>query len=357
MKPVVKNILKALVLVAVLAVIGFCNRSGTGDIIGTKPVVKIDGPVFGTFYGITVVGDYPGGELELRQDAEAVLQRINHEISTFDKTSEISRFNDSKSTEPFPVSDDTAVMVIESFRAGRELYGVLDITVGPLVDLWGFGHVKKESGYIPSRDEIDRTRTVVGLDKLHLDYGFRGSFLRKDHPDMRVDLATVGEGFAADSLAKMLDDAGIRNYMVHVAGAMRTRGFNAKGAPWSIAIEQPADIIGAVGDIVDTRNRAISTAGTYRNYFEKDGKRYSHAIDPRTGSPIEHNTVSVTVIGDSATFTDAMDTGLLVLGADEALKYANEHNLAIYCIVKEPGGFRARWSRAFRDYLIRKQGK
>lgn len=174
---------------------------------------------------------------------------------------------------------------------------------------------------------------------------------------MRVDLATVGEGFAADALARMLDDAGIRNYMVHVAGAMRTRGFNAKGEPWKIAIEQPVDIIGAVGDIVDIGNRAVSTAGTYRNYFEKDGRRYSHVIDPRTGRPIDHNTVSVTVIGDSATFTDAMDTGLLVLGADEALKYANEHNLAIYCIVKEQDGFRARWSRAFRNYLIYRNDK
>ena len=170
---------------------------------------------------------------------------------------------------------------------------------------------------------------------------------------MRVDLATIGEGFAADELSRMLDEAGVKNYLVHVAGAMRTRGFNPSGAPWKIAIEQPRDLLGSPASYIDIHNRAVSTAGSYRNYFEKDGQRYSHAIDPRTGMPIRHNTVSVTVIGDSATYTDAMDTGLLVLGADEALKYADEHQVAIYCLIKTSEGFAARWSKAFEKYMIR----
>ncbi len=354
MSPIVSNVLKALALVVILGLIAFFNHNSTTQIIEAKNVIQIDGPIFGTHYGITIVGDYPGGEQELKVDAQEVLNRINHEISTFDKTSELYRFNDLQSTEPFAVSEDTALMIIASLRAGRELFGVMDITVGPLVDLWGFGHVKKSPDYIPSDEEIAQAKASTGLNRLHLDYGYGGSYLRKDLPQMRIDLATIGEGFAADELSRMLDDQGIANYMVHVAGANRTKGFNPKGAPWTIAIEQPIDMIGAYSAIIDIHNRAVSTAGSYRNYFEKDGRRYSHAIDPRTGRPIEHNTVSVTVIGDSATFTDSMDTGLLVLGADEALKYANEHNLAIYCIVKTKDGFKARWSRAFKKYM--KQG-
>ncbi|MBQ8706766.1 MAG: FAD:protein FMN transferase [Succinivibrionaceae bacterium] len=367
MSKVLQKIFRVAAIVAIFGTIAYVAQKHEQQVAGAaqdpvavaekRQTVEISGPIFGTFFGITVAGDYPGGEAELMHDAMEVLNRINAEISAFDPNSELSRFNRLLSTDPFPVSEDTALMIAESFRAGRELQGVMDITVGPLVNLWGFGRDRKPEGYVPSDEEIAATRAQVGLDKLHLEYGYGGSFLRKDLPAMRIDLATVGEGFAADALAKMLDAAGIGNYLVHVAGAMRTRGRNPSGLPWKVAIEQPVDVIGAAGDIIDIQNRAVSTAGTYRNYFEKDGRRYSHAIDPRSGKPVEHNTVSVTVIGDSALFTDAMDTGLLVLGADEALRYANERGLAIYCIVKEPEGFRARWSRAFRQYLAGAKGK
>ncbi|MGN1357172.1 MAG: FAD:protein FMN transferase [Succinivibrionaceae bacterium] len=343
-------------LVFLLCFVGLCaylNQNRDTQIVTNDSVIKIEGPIFGTFYGITVVGDYPGGGDALKQDAEKILNRINKEISTFDKSSDLYLFNEKQSTEPYPMSDDAAKMIMISMRVGRELFGVMDITVGPLVDLWGFGHVKKEEGYVPTPEEIAVAQKFVGQDKLHLIFNYDGVLLKKDLPEMRVDLATIGEGFAADELSRMLDEAGVKNYLVHVAGAMRTRGFNPSGAPWKIAIEQPRDLLGSPASYIDIHNRAVSTAGSYRNYFEKDGQRYSHAIDPRTGMPIRHNTVSVTVIGDSATYTDAMDTGLLVLGADEALKYADEHQVAIYCLIKTSEGFAARWSKAFEKYMIR----
>ncbi len=368
MTPLLKHSLQALAAAVLVGAALYCSQkpqisgapgegvavsAGEGTAAVTAhPALEIDGPIFGTVYGITIAGDYPGGAEQLRHDAEEVLNRINREISTFAPDSELSRFNSLASTEPFPVSEDTALMVAASFQAGRALSGVMDITVGPLVDLWGFGHVKKPEGYVPSREEIEETRKSTGLGMLHLEYGYGGSYLKKDRPEMRVDLATVGEGFAADALAAMLDGAGVENYMIHVAGAIRSRGISPRGKPWLIAVEQPVNMIGAVNTVINPRGRAVSTAGSYRNYFEKDGRRYSHILDPRTGMPIDHATVSVTVIGDSALFTDAMDTGLMVLGADEALKYANEHSLPIYCLVKEKDGFRARWSRAFAKYMI-----
>lgn len=347
----IRNIIGLMCVVAIIVVFAIMGNNKTSQIIEQKSITDTKGPIFGTSFGITIVGDYPGGEDGLNHDALLILNRINKEISTFDKDSEIYKFNESQTTDPFDISDDTANMIVESMRIGKLLNGIMDITVGPLVDLWGFGHVKKENGYIPTDVEIEETKKIVGLDKIHLVFNYRGSTIQKDYPQMRIDLATIGEGYAADQLAKHMDDMGIQNYLVHVAGAMRTKGFNAKGEPWKIAIEQPNDTIGGVNTLIDIRNRAISTAGSYRNYFEKDGVRYSHAIDPATGKPITHNTVSVTVIGDTATFTDAIDTGLLVMGADEALKFANDRNLAIYCIVKTNEGFKARYSRAFRNYL------
>lgn len=352
-----KQFFGVLCLVGVFAAFYFMNRSDISGIIEKSGTIDISGPIFGTNYGITVVGDYPGGSEKLRTDAEKLLNGINAEISTFDRSSELSRFNDSASTEPFPVSEDTATMMIAAFSAGRETKGVLDVTVGPLVELWGFGRVKRDEGYVPSDAEIAEAKKLVGLDKIHLDYGYEGATLRKDISGMRIDLATVGEGFAADKLAKMLDEAGVRNYLVHVAGAMRTKGFNQQGAPWRIAIEEPDGTIGSVNAKIDIHNMGVATAGSYRNYFEKDGKRYSHALNPNTGRPIEHETVSVTVIGESALFADAMDTGLLILGADEALKWADERNVAIYCLIKTKDGFKARYSRAFERHLLSQGSK
>ena len=348
----IRNIFGVICIAAIIVAFAFMNNSKTSEIIEQKNKTEVSGPIFGTQYGITVIGDHPGGSAKLEQDAMQVLNRINDEISTFNKNSELYKFNDFQSTEPYPVSEDTALMIIESMRVGKMLNGVMDITVGPLVDLWGFGHIKKEEGFIPSDDEIAEAKKLVGLDKIHLEFNYSGSTLRKDHPGMRVDLATIGEGYAADQLAKMLDYRGINNYLVHVAGAMRSKGFNASGAPWKIVIEEPEDTIGKPHALIDIHNMAVSTAGSYRNYFEKNGKRFSHAINPNTGAPISHNTVSVTVIGDSATFTDAIDTGLLVMGADQALVFANENNIAIYCLVKTKDGFKARYSRAFKNYLV-----
>lgn len=348
----IRNIFGLICIAAIIVAFAFMNHQKTSEIIEKKTTVEVSGPIFGTEYGITVVGDYPGGEVKLEQDAMEILNRINKEISTFDQSSELYRFNDLQSTEPFPISQDTALMIVESMRVGKMLNGVMDITVGPLVDLWGFGHIKKELGFTPTDEEIAETKNLVGLDKIHLEFNYEGSTLRKDHPAMRVDLATIGEGYATDELAKMLDYKGISNYLVHVAGAMRAKGFNSSGAPWKIAIEEPDNTIGKPHALIDIHNLAVSTAGSYRNYFEKDGKRFSHAIDPNTGSPITHNTVSVTVIGDRATFTDALDTGLLVMGADQALVFANENNIAIYCLVKTKDGFKARYSRAFKNYLV-----
>ena len=165
-----------------------------------------------------------------------------------------------------------------------------------------------------------------------------------------MDLSTLGEGYAADQVAAWLDGRGIKNYMVEIAGALRLKGHNGQGELWRIAVEKPGDELGQVQNVLTPGDNGISTAGSYRNYYELDGQRFSHIIDPATGKPLTHKLVSVTVIAPSALYTDALDTGLMVMGADKALIFANEHNLPIYTLTKTDDGFKVRFSRAFAAY-------
>lgn len=349
MKLLTQHLCSALFLGATLLGVAGCDYISNQQ----KNETKITGKTMGTHYNITVVGEYPGGHEQLQHDADKILKKIVDDISTFDSNSTLSKFNEHKSTEPFEISKELAEIIIISLKAGLELEGATDITVGPLVNIWGFGPKKKTT--FPSTEEIAQAKENTGLDKLHVEYGYNKYFLKKDNPNLYVDLSTVGEGIGADKLADMLDARGIKNYMIAVAGAIRTKGTNSRGTDWKIAIEDPSNeqnIGQNASTVVCTHGQAISTAGSYRNYREgKDGKRKSHIIDPVTGQPIESNTVSVTVIGKTALWTDALDTGLMVKGKEKALVYANENNIAIYTIVKTDKGFEAHYSRAMEQYL------
>ena len=316
----------------------------------TQPELQVSGPTMGTHYGVKVVGNYPGGEPQLQHEVEQILARINDQLSTYKPDSELSRFNKHKATTPFPVSQDLADVVIEGLRSGELTGGAVDITVGPLVNLWGFGPDKRPSK-VPTAEQIAQARQHIGLEKLHVEVGSKQASLRKDDPDLYVDLSTLGEGFAADKVAQWLDERGITNYMVEIAGALRLKGHNGQGHPWRVAISKPVDELGAVQNVVLPGDNGISTAGSYRNYYEKDGQRFSHIIDPATGKPITHRLMSVTVIAPRALHTDALDTGLMVMGTQKALLFANEHHLPIYTITKTDEGFKEQYSRAFKPYL------
>lgn len=346
----IKNILLTAIFSTALAGCDFASAP--------KDEIHADGKTMGTFFSITVVGDYPGGQKGLDKDADEVLRKINKEISTFDKDSLLSKFNNSKSTAQFRITQDMADILIESLRVGNDLDGATDITVGPLVNLWGFGPKKVEQqDRIPTDEEISAARANIGLDKLHVEISKNAAYVRKDNSDIYVDLSTVGEGYGADKLAELLDRKGVQNYMVSVAGAIRTKGVNNRGKDWVIAIEDPSNEHAVGRNVivpVCTKGQAISTAGSYRNYISsKDGKTFSHIIDPATGKPVDHKTVSVTVVGPTALWTDAVDTGLMVKGGEEALRYANERNIAIYVVTRnaKDDGFETHYSRAMHRYL------
>lgn len=358
----VGNFFKVSVLTAILGLSGVvttgCDNKPVNtadtDVITEKfdKVTKISGKTFGTFYYITIPGGYPGGEETLRSDAEFVFKKVSDAISTFDPKSELARFNALQSTEPFVISNYLANIIEESQRQGLRINGAMDITVEPLVNLWGFGP-HGEIMTSPSDEEIAEAKNLVGYDKFSLRYANGVAYLEKVDPKVSLDLSTIGEGLAADELAKIFDEKGISNYMVAVAGAIRSKGANPDGKLWGVGIEDPMQQKG-VFDKACPQDMAISTAGSYRNFFidEKTGKFYSHIIDPKTGRPVNNRTVSVTVIAPSALVTDALDTGLLVLGGDKAIEWGDHNDVAVYTIdLDEDNKPYARHTRAFEKYL------
>ena len=340
----------SLVAVTTLTACDKDNQRTVAAQVQTSTIIQ--GKTMGTFYAINVVGGYKGGEAGLKALAEGAFKQICDEISTFDKNAELYKFNDFKSTEPFEISNELGRIIQDTVYQGRRIEGATDITVGPLVNLWGFGKDKKKDE-APSQDEINQALELVGLDKFEVRTENNKSYLVKHNKDIKLDLATVGEGLGADAVAAKLVKEGYKNFMVNVAGASRSYGVNAKGKKWRLGIEDPTSPERRVFVPICALDKAVTTAGSYRNYFkdETTGKIFSHAIDPKTGYPVTHKTLSVTVISDSAFESDALDTGLLVLGAQKALDWGKEHGYAIATIEYDKGKPLFRYTDNFKQYL------
>jgi len=316
-----------------------------------KKEILLQGRTMGTTYHIKVVATLEQVEaLKLHEKIDAVLEQVNQEMSTYIPSSEISRFNDSQSTESVKVSAGFARVLAESIRLGELSDGKLDITVGPLVNLWGFGP-EQRSETVPSDEILANTRSRVGLNNLHLD----GNQLMKDIPNLYVDLSTTAKGYGVDVVAELIEINGIANYLVEIGGEMRLKGFKHTGELWAIAIEKPIlDPSGeqrAIHEIVIPKDNAVATSGDYRNYFEVDGQRFSHIIDPDTGKPINHNLVSVTVIHPSSMTADGLSTTLMVMGAEPGMEFAVKNDLAALFISKTEHGFTEQFTVKFRQYL------
>jgi thiamine biosynthesis lipoprotein len=327
---------------AAAAVLAACGQ-------GQDPVIELSGPTMGTYYSVKVARPPAGVTRErLQTGVDTVLQDVNRLISTYDPSSELSRFNQNPATDWVAVPPELLGVIAEGLDISKLSDGAFDITVGPLVNLWGFGPDPVPDD-TPSDQEIRNAMARVG-------HGLLG--LRKDPPaiakkrgDLYVDLSALGEGYGADRVADYLDALGISDFMVAVAGAIRAKGRNAEGSPWAIAIEEPTPGRRAVQRIIHITGEGLSTSGDYRNYFERDGKRYSHEIDPRTGRPIEHRLASVTVIGETAARADGLATALMVMGETDGPALAEAEDIAALFIVRTDQGFREVASAAFAPYL------
>jgi thiamine biosynthesis lipoprotein len=301
----------------------------------------------GTTYNIKVVAtDEQLIELKLQQQIDAALEQVNQEMSTYIKTSEISLFNQSTSIEPVQISSGFARVLKESIRLGNLSEGKLDVTVGPLVNLWGFGPELRPE-VVPSERVLAATKKRVGLQNLVLE----GNLLSKKIPDLYVDLSTTAKGYGVDVVAELIESNGITNYLVEIGGEMRLKGFKRTGELWAIAIEKPLTNERSVQQVIIPKDNAVATSGDYRIYFEADGQRFSHIIDPATGKPIKHNLVSVTVIHPSSMTADGLSTTLMVMGMEQGMAFAVKNDLAALFIAKTENGFDEQFTVKFKQYL------
>jgi len=341
------NKIKLILVVLLTISITACFPSNNS----AKKEILLQGRTMGTTYNVKVVATPEQVEtLKLQEKIDAVLKQVNQEMSTYIPDSEISLFNKSPSTEPVEISAGFARVLKESIRLGELSGGKLDVTVGPLVNLWGFGPEQRPET-VPSDDVLTSTRARIGLRYLHLN----GNLLSKDIPNLYVDLSTTAKGYGVDVIAELIETNGITNYLVEIGGEMRLKGFKHTGELWAIAIEKPIlDPSGdqrAVHQVIIPKDNAVATSGDYRNYFEANGQRFSHIIDPDTGKPINHNLVSVTVIAPSSMTADGLSTTLIVMGAEQGMAFAIENDIAALFISKTEHGFTEQFTIKFKQYL------
>ncbi len=297
-----------------------------------RMVIELSGQTMGTTYHITAV-DPPVSRQVLLDAVEQKLAHVNARLSNWDPNAEVSQFSSLAQTAPVPVSADFAAVISTAAKVHEQSNGRFDVTLGPLINLWGFGP-RKPGDPIPSAEAIRQALTRVGQSRL-LRFDEAAQTLAKSSADVEVNLGAIAKGYGVDAVAASLRAAGVENYLVEIGGDLVTRGRNKNGQRWQIGIEKPVPDARAVQLIVPVSDFGLATSGDYRNFFEADGVRYSHIIDPATGRPINHRTTSVTVIAENAMLADAWATAMLVLGAKAGLAIANQQGLAVYFISRD----------------------
>lgn len=297
------------------------------------PQLELSGAALGTTFKVAIVDapetlDTPA----LESDIVAVLAAVDDLASTWRDDTELSKLNGNLSIDWILVSPELCDMLDRALGVSDVTDGAFDMTVGPLVNLWGFG----PDGPVtepPPDEAIATALAAVGHDKIEADC--EAKLVRKDVPGLYIDLSGWAKGHAVDELAALLDRAGLENYLVEIGGEIRVNGHNKDGLDWAVAVEAPAMSERAPHSVVRVTDASVATSGDYRNYFEYDGSYYSHTIDARTGRPVAHDLAAVTVISPSAAYADAMATALLVLGPEAGPSRAEELGIAAYFLVRD----------------------
>lgn len=314
-----------------------------------EPQIVLSGPTMGTTYTVKIVAAPPDvTAARVRATIDDVLATVDRQMSGYRTDSEVSRFNASVSTEWFEVSPELHDVIAAALSIGEQSGGALDITVAPLVTLWGFGP-SGEAVNLPDSSQLDAMQERIGYQKLHVRDA--PAALRKEHAELSVDLNSVAPGYAVDLLVERLGALGIRNCMVDVGGEIRVRGRSLGAKPWRIAVEKPVDGDSAPYLIVELGEEAVTTSGEYRHSVTRDGVRLSHTIDPRTGWPVEHDLASVVVIAATALEADGWATALNVLGPEQGYDLASRLGLAALFIQWKDGALVHRATPQFEPYM------
>lgn len=299
---------------------------------------------------------FPLSQEDTQMDIERELKRINSVMSTYQKDSEITKFNDFAGTSFYEVSDELQALTYRSLQVSRASGGKYDVTVGALVDLWGFGPGKNRArASAPTKEEVQETLKHVGFQKLEMKkVGGRWYFAKQD-PRLRIDLSSLAKGYAVDKIFQLMDAAGFSAIMVEIGGEVRARGKNLiKNTPWKIGVEKPLRQKRELYQILRLDGMAVATSGNYRNYFEDTQTThvYSHTIDPQSGYPQEDPLAGVSVIDKDCSTADAWATAFMSMGLEKALSYAHEKNMpVVFLWIDKEGKIQKDLSGNYNDYV------
>lgn len=308
-------------------------------------LARLSGPTMGTYFSI-LFPDAGGMSETLNSVAFERLTEVDRLMSTYRADSEVSRLNATDALSPVQISAPTRAVIDEALRIGDLSGGAFDVTVGPLVDLWGFGPSGRAQ-VVPDAGLVSQTAERVGMDALQA--GRDAAW--KTRSDLAIDLSGIAKGYAVDRLAAMLDAEGVPAYLVDVGGELRAKGRRPDGQPWKVGIERPSPGQRAVHRVIAVEDRSIATSGDYRNFFVQGGRNFAHLIDPRTAQPVMHSLASVTVLDRDAMTADALSTTLMVMGPDEGLSFAIRNDIAAYFVVRDGGDLVDRHTPAFAPWI------
>jgi len=315
----------------------------------TPTSTHIHGDTMGTHWSVKVV-DRPErmSSTDLSKGVQQTLEQIEQLMSTWRPDSELSRFNLAPIGKWFQLSAETIEVLELALKVAKETKGSFDITVAPLVNLWGFGPRDFNAGnfndLIPDNAAIKLAKSKVGYEQISIDKNSQQAIKKAERI---IDLSAIAKGYAVDKVAAYLDSLGAEHYLVEVGGEIRAKGHKTDGSHWRIAIESPLVDQRRAHQALELIDAAVATSGDYRNYFEKNGIRYSHTIDPTSGRPITHALASVTVIAETAAIADAYATALMVMGTDKGIQFAERKGIAAYFILKKEESFRERYTSQF----------
>ncbi|WP_454870116.1 FAD:protein FMN transferase [Pseudomonas lini] len=323
--------------VGLVVLVGVMSGCGNGD-----SLERFDGPTMGSRYSIQYVRhtSTPGPKA-VQSEVENILAEVDRQFSTYRSDSDTERFN----ALPAGRCQVMPGPVLELIRVGEQLSsqsdGAFDLTVEPLLNLWGFGPQSREEK-VPTADALALTRQRVGYGHLRID----GNRLCKDAP-VEVDFNSLAAGYAVDRIAGRLEALGIDSYLAEATGELKASGHKPDGSAWHVALEEPRDDQQVAERIIAVDGYGVSTSGDYRNYFQQSGQRYSHTFDARTGAPVLHTLASVTVIHPSALMADGLSTLLLILGPERGWDYAETHDIGAFFVIRADTGFVTRTNQAF----------
>ena len=305
------------------------------------PYQKNAGLIFGTTYNITYQSDE-----DLHKEVLAKLKEVDGALSMFNEKSTITKINNNEDVTPSEMFTDVFQLAQE---ISQETNGSFDITVAPLVNIWGFGFKKGEE---PSKHAIDSLKALIGYQKV----GYNGKRIVKKDPRITLDCSAIAKGYGADVVARLLDEKGIKNYLVEIGGEVVTKGISEKRVPWKIGVTKPTEDPTETGDlqtVLNVTDKAMATSGNYRNFYYKGGKKYAHTIDPKTGYPVQHNILSATVLCDQCARADAFATAFMVMGLERAKKVLEKNpDLMVYFIYDKNGQNDVWFSPSLKDKIL-----